>query len=140
VPTRPTPFALPLALLALAACSDTEARERLRENARATWDSAVEVAYETGEQALAALEDRVAELEPQLERLRARAADLEGQARASYERLVDDLERERLELQQRLEDLRSRKDEVVDRLLREAQAELEGLQERLDGLLGETGG
>jgi uncharacterized protein involved in exopolysaccharide biosynthesis len=127
---------LPLFLASgLPACSDTEARERLRQNAAATWDSAVEVTMESMGQAQAELERRLAELEPQIEDLRARAERLEGQARVEADRLLSELEVQRLRLRERVQALEHEGAEAWQRMLREAQAELDDLSRRLDSAL-----
>jgi len=128
-------------VLVLASCSDTEARERLKDNARATWDSAVEVAQETGAMAMQALQERLDELQPRIEELRQRADELQGQARAKLDDLLEDLEVQREDLRRKIEGLRSQSGEAVERLRREALAELDALRERVDRALGgEPGG
>ena len=58
--TRTTATLLPLLFACgLSACSDSEASERLRQNAAATWDSALEVTAEAVAQAKSELERRL---------------------------------------------------------------------------------
>jgi DNA anti-recombination protein RmuC len=126
-------LALSLALLALASCSDSEAKERLRSNARATWESALEVAEETRIQALEALEARMRELQARLEQMT-------GQTRAAAEKLLADYEVERAALRQQLQEFRTQGGQAVERLKAETGAEFDRLSdrlnERLDELLG----
>src|SRR6187402_671584 len=137
---RATLFLLPLSCLCvLSACSDSEARERLRQNAAATWDSAVEVTAEAMGQAQDELERRLAELEPQIEELRARAERLQGQARVEAERLLADLEVQRVELRERVAKLEHEGAQAWQRMLREAQGELDDLSRRLDSALQSDG-
>src|SRR6187402_757770 len=101
---RATLFLLPLSCLCvLSACSDSEARERLRQNAAATWDSAVEV-----------------------------TAEAMGQAQDEAERLLADLEVQRVELRERVAKLEHEGAQAWQRMLREAQGELDDLSRRLD--------
>jgi len=130
---------LTLALLALVACSDSEAKERLRDNARATWDSALEVAQETGTQALEAIQAQWDELEPRRRELQDRAVELQGQARETVDRLLADLEVARVRMKQRLDEVRGKGGQAVERLKAEAGAELDALHRRLDQALGRGG-
>jgi TolA-binding protein len=137
--SRVTATLLPLLCLSvLWGCSDTEARERLRRNAAATWDSAVEVTAEAMGQAQAELERRLAELDPQIEELRARAQRLQGQARVEADRLLADLEQQRLRLREHVETLEREGAQAWQRMLREAQGELDQLSRRLDSALEST--
>jgi TolA-binding protein len=130
---------LPLLCLGgLSSCSDTEARERLRRNAAATWDSAVEVTAEAMGQAQAELERRLAELDPEIEELRARAQQLQGQARVEADRLLADLEQQRLRLREHVATLEREGAQAWQRMLREAQGELDQLSRRLDSALEST--
>lgn len=138
--TRATSYPLMLVCLcALSACSDTEARERLRQNAAATWDSAVEVTAEAMGAAQADLERRLDQLDPQIERLRARSEKLQGRARAEADRLLADLEVQRVALRERVAELKHEGAQAWQRMLREARTELDDLSRRLDSALESDG-
>jgi TolA-binding protein len=132
--TSACPLVLPV-LLGLAGCGDTQARERLRQNAAATWESAVEVAVEAADEAQAGLERQLAELEPRIEELRRRSAHLQGQARAEAERLLADLEVERARLNEHVQRLKQQGAQAWERMVREAQGELDSLSRRLETAL-----
>ncbi len=138
VHSRALPFGLASTLL-LGACSDTQARERLRENARATWESAKEVAFETREQAEQALRQKQAELDAGLRELGARAEQATAEARAGLERELGQLELERQELLRRLDELERGGREAWERLVTEARHELSLLEQRLARALEDGG-
>lgn len=133
-PSAVVVFALCVAV-PLTGCGDTEARERLRQNAKATWGSAVDVAVEAAAEVQSELERRLEELEPRIEALREQTAHLNGQARQAADRRLAELEAERLKLRDQVIALKQQSAQAWERMVREAQGELDALSQRLDSAL-----